>query len=64
MSFLTITASQSYKGHTIERTETPVQIFFVVDGNLAAALWSVADAKRSINGQQLVSLPVDIRRWK
>lgn len=61
MSLLTITSSRAYKGHTIEVAESPIQIFFVVDGNRAAALWSIADAKRSINGQPLVSLPVDIR---
>ena len=61
MSLLTITSSRTYKGHTIEVTESPIQIFFVVDGNRAAALWSLADAKRSINDQPLVSLPVDIR---
>ena len=62
MSLLTITSTSTYKGHTIEKTESPIQIFFVVDGNRAAAFWSISDCKRSINGQQTNSLPVDIRR--
>ena len=62
-NFLSITATWSYKGHTIERTESPIQIFFVVDKNLAEALWSLADAKRFINKTALVSQPVDIRHW-
>ena len=61
MSWLTVTETRVYKGRKIETTETPLQRFFVVDGDLSAALWSLADARRAINGQQTVSLPVDIR---
>lgn len=59
-SLLEVTKTVTYKGHKIEQTESPIQIFFVVDGNLKTAYWSIADCKRAINGQQLVSLPVDI----
>ena len=51
----------TYKGHKVARVESYLQTFFVVDGDYANALWSVADAKRMINGQGTVSLPVDIR---
>ena len=61
ISLLTVVKTLTYKGHVIEQTESPIQIFFVVDGNRQAAYWSVADCKRFINKQQLVSLPVDIR---
>lgn len=53
----------AYKGHTIETTESPMQIVFVVDGDREHAYWSIADAKRAINGKQTISLPVDVRHW-
>ena len=61
MSLLTITAKSTYKGHVIERTESPMQIFYVVDGDRGNAYWSMADAKRAINGQILKSCLVDIK---
>lgn len=50
-----------YKGHTIERMDSFIQTFFVVDTNLGSAYWSVADAKRAIRGEELKYYPVDIR---
>jgi hypothetical protein len=61
MSLLAITSSRTYKGHIIEVVESPIQVFYVVDGNRAAAFWSIADCRRHINGQPTASLPVDIR---
>lgn len=60
MSLLTTTREISYKGHKIEQVESPVQIFFTVDGCLTTAYWSIADAKRAINGVLTKSQPVDI----
>lgn len=62
-SFGTVTAEMAYKGHRIDTTESPMQIVYVVDGDREHAYWSVADAKRAINGKELKSLPVDIRHW-
>ena len=62
-SFGTVTAEMVYKGHRIETTESPMQIVYVVDGDLEHAYWSVADAKRAINGKELKYLPVDVRHW-
>lgn len=62
-SFGTVTAEIAYKGHKIETTESPIQIVYVVDGDRERAYWSIADAKRAINGQELKSVPVDIRHW-
>ena len=52
-----------YKGHRIVTTESPMQIVYVVDGDREHAYWSVADAKRAINGKELKYLPVDVRNW-
>lgn len=52
-----------YKGHTIETTESPIQIVYVVDGDREHAYWSIADAKRAINGQETKFYPTDIRHW-
>ena len=57
------TAEIGYKGHFIQTTESPMQIVYVVDGDLEHAYWSVADAKRAINGKELKYLPVDVRHW-
>lgn len=57
------TAEIVYKGHFIQTTESPMQIVYVVDGDLEHAYWSVADAKRAINGKELKYLPVDVRDW-
>lgn len=62
-SFGTVTAEMAYKGHRIDTTESPMQIVYVVDGDREHAYWSVADAKRAINGKELKSLPVDVRHW-
>lgn len=57
------TAEIGYKGHFIQTTESTMQIVYVVDGDLEHAYWSVADAKRAINGKELKSLPTDVRHW-
>lgn len=62
-SFGTVTAEMAYKGHRIETTESPMQIVYVVDGDREHAYWSIADAKRAINGKELKCLPVDVRHW-
>lgn len=62
-SFGTVTAEMRYKGHRIETTESPMQIVYVVDGDCEHAYWSVADAKRAINGKDLKSCPTDVRHW-
>lgn len=62
-SFGTVTAEIAYKGHRIETTESPIQTVYVVDGDRERAYWSIADAKRAINGQELKFVPVDIRNW-
>ena len=62
-SFGKITGEISYKGHRIETVESPMQIVFAVDGDMEHAYWSVADAKRSINGVELKFYPVDVRHW-
>lgn len=62
-TFGTVTAEMPYKGHRIETTESPLQIVYVVDGDREHAYWSVADAKRAINGKELKYLPVDVRGW-
>lgn len=62
-SFGTVTAEMAYKGHRIETTESPMQIVYVVNGDREHAYWSIADAKRAINGKELKSLPVDVRHW-
>ena len=61
--FAKTTALISYKGHTIEQVESPMQTVFVVDGDRERAYWSVADAKRAINGKELTFFPVDVRHW-
>ena len=62
-SFGAVTAVVMYKGHRIETTESPMQVVFVVDGDREHAYWSIADAKRAINGKQLKYWSVDIRNW-
>lgn len=62
-SFGTVTAEKAYKGHRIETTESPMQIVFVVNGDREHAYWSIADAKRAINGKEVKYLPVDVRYW-
>ena len=61
MALLQTIQTISYKGHEVARVESPLQVFFVVDGDYSNDYWSMADAKRAINGQGTVSLPVDIR---
>ena len=61
MAFLQTIQTIAYKGHEVARVDSPLQTFFVVDGDYSRALWSVADAKRMINGAALKSEPVDIR---
>lgn len=63
MAFAEITKVQTYKGNKIETVENPVQIVFVVNSDKAHALWSIADAKRYINGQPLKYYPVDVTSW-
>jgi len=62
-SFGTVTAEMAYKGHRIETTESPMQIVYVVDGDREHAYWSIADAKRAINGKELKYFSVDVRHW-
>lgn len=62
-SFGKFTGEIGYKGHFIQTTESPIQIVYVVDGDLEHAYWSIADAKRAINGKELKYLPVDVRHW-
>jgi len=62
-TFGQVTAEVMYKGHKIETTESPMQIVYVVDGQRENAYWSMADAKRAINGQSLTYYPTDIRHW-
>lgn len=62
-SFGTVTAEMAYKGHRIETTESPMQIVYVVDGDLEHAYWSMADARRAIRGDELKFYPVDVRHW-
>ena len=57
------TAEIGYKGHFIQTTESPMQTVYVVDGDLEHAYWSIADAKRAINGNELKYSPVDVRSW-
>ena len=61
--FAQTTAETAYNGHRIERVESPMQIVFVVDGDRKNAYWSMADAKRAINGCLLKYFPVDIEHW-
>lgn len=58
-----ITWRGSYKGHSIEKAESPIQEVYVVDGDLKNAYWSMADARREINGKELKCYPVDVRHW-
>ena len=60
MAFLQTIRTEQYKGREIARVESPLQVFFVVDGDFRRAVWSVADAKRMINGKATLSEPVDI----
>lgn len=62
-TFASVTSLAAYKGHEIATTESPMQIVYVVDGDREHAYWSVADARRAINGQQLKYYPVDVRHW-
>lgn len=62
-SFGQVTAEITYKGHKIETVESPMQIVYSVDGDYAAAYWSVADAKRAIRGERTIYSPVDVRHW-
>lgn len=59
MSLVTI-QTFAYKGHEIAHVETYFQAFFVIDGDLLHAYWSMADAKRAINGHSLSYEPVSI----
>ena len=61
-TMLNVTDTLTYKGHKIEKTESYFQIFYVVDGHLEIAFWSVAEAKRHINGQDLKFNTIDISR--
>lgn len=58
-----ITWRGSYKGHSIEKAESPLQEVYIVDGDLELAYWSMADARRAINGKELKYYPVDVRNW-
>lgn len=62
-SFATITGKVTYKGHTIETVESPMQIVYMVDGHKERCFWSVADAKRAINCQPTKFYSVDVRHW-
>lgn len=58
---LTVIETLIYKRHKIDKAESHLQTFFIVDDKLEAAYWSVADAKRAVNGQPLKYEAVDIR---
>lgn len=58
-----ITGIVNYKGHKIETTESPLQIVYVVDGNRKSAYWSMADAKRAINGVATKYNSTDVNSW-
>lgn len=62
-AFAQITGLATYKGHTIEKVESPLQIVYVVDGDRERACWSMADAKRLITGKELTYEPVNINNW-
>ena len=61
--FARITWRGFYYGHRIEKVENPIQEVFVVDGDMSTAYWSMADARRSIKGDELKYCPVDVRHW-
>lgn len=65
MAYGKIASVSEYKGHRIETVEDPaqIQILFVVDGDTEHAYWSMADAKRAINGKCLKFYAVDIQSW-
>ena len=63
MAFAKITAEIQYKGHKIETVESPIQVVYMVDGHQERCFWSVADAKRAINGQPTKFYSVDVRHW-
>lgn len=58
-----ITWRGSYKGHSIEKAESSLQEVYIVDGDRKRAYWSMADARRAINGVELKYYPVDVRNW-
>lgn len=60
VSILETISTATYKGHKIDKVESPMQRFFVVDNDLAHAWWSMSDAKKSINGQVTTSESVNI----
>lgn len=62
MAIQTITPIGQYKGHSIEKVEQWLQVFFIVDHNFDVACWSMADAKRLIRGESLVYETVKIQK--
>jgi hypothetical protein len=50
----------TYKGHNIEKVERWGQIFFVVDDCYEAVYFSMADARRAVNGELTKWQPVSL----
>lgn len=63
MAYAQVTGMATYKGHRIERVESPLQVVYVVDGNRARGYWSMSDAKRSVNGKVIIYEPADVNSW-
>lgn len=63
MAYAQVTGLAAYKGHRIETVESPLQVVYVVDGDRKRGYWSMADAKRSINGKAIIYEPADVNSW-
>lgn len=63
MAYAQVTGMATYKGHKIERVESPIQAVYVVDDDRKRGYWSMADAKRFINGKTLIYEPADVNSW-
>lgn len=58
-----IVGKTTYKGHTIEQVDSPMQTVYCVDGDYSRGWWSMADAKRVIRGEAFKFYPADVRDW-
>lgn len=63
MAYAQITGTATYKGHKIETVESPLQIVYIVDGERTNGYWSMADAKRFINGKATIYEPANVNSW-
>lgn len=50
----------TYKKHSIQAWESPIQRVYVIDGDTSTAYWSISDAKRAINGEPILFQPCSI----